>query len=102
MDIPKDEELLDMLRDVLDPDLQLPIVDLGLVYRAQAFEDRIEVDITLTSPACPVGDIILEDVVSVMKERTGYEKVEAQIVWNPPWNKDLMSEELKLILGIPI
>lgn len=96
------EELIEILRDVVDPDLGLPIVDLGLVYRAEAFEDRVEVDITLTSPACPVGDLMLEDVVETVKARTDYTNVQAQIVWNPPWHKDLMSDELKLTLGIPI
>lgn len=96
------EEVTEILRDVVDPDLGLPIVDLGLIYRVDVFEDRIEVDITLTSPACPVGDMILDDIVDTIRARTDYENVQAQIVWNPPWNKDLMSDELKLTLGIPI
>jgi len=97
-----EEDLIEILREVVDPDLQLPIVDLGLIYRAQAFEDHVEVDMTLTSPACPVGDLILEDCKHSILSQTDYEDVRVQIVWNPPWNKDMMSEELKLTLGMPI
>jgi metal-sulfur cluster biosynthetic enzyme len=97
-----EDDLMEMLREVVDPDLQLPIADLGLIYRAEAFDDHVEVDITLTSPACPVGDLIVEDCRHSIKSQTDYEDVRVEIVWNPPWNKDLMSDELKLTLGIPI
>lgn len=96
------DQLIDFLRDVVDPDLGFPIVDLGLVYRAEDKGDWIEVDFTLTSPACPVGDLILEDIKAAITNATGVEDVRVQLVWNPPWDKDMMSEEMKLMLGIPI
>lgn len=96
------DQLVDFLRDVVDPDLGFPIVDLGLVYRAEDKGEWVEVDFTLTSPACPVGDLILEDIKAAITNATGIEDVRAQIVWNPPWDKDMMSEEMKLMLGIPI
>jgi len=96
------DQLIDFMREVVDPDLGLPIVDLGLIYRAEDKGDWIEVDITLTSPACPVGDMILEEVQEAVKGATGRQDIRAQIVWNPPWDKDMMSEEMKLMFGIPI
>lgn len=96
------DQLIDFLRDVVDPDLGFPIVDLGLVYRAEDKGEWIEVDFTLTSPACPVGDLILEDIKAALTSATGIEDIRVQIVWNPPWDKDMMSEEMKLMLGIPI
>lgn len=96
------EEVLSAVGEVLDPDLGLPILDLGLIYRVDVVEDGVEIDFTLTSPACPVGDLLLEDLQETVKARTGVQNVTAQIVWDPPWNKDMMSEELKLTLGIPI
>jgi len=96
------DDVLAAVGEVLDPDLGLPILDLGLIYRVDVVDNRVEIDFTLTSPACPVGDLLLEDLQETVKARTGLTDVSAQIVWDPPWNKDMMSEELKLTLGIPI
>lgn len=99
---PTNEELIEYLREVMDPDLGLPIVDLGLIYRAEAVDDHIEIDFTLTSPACPVGDLLEEEIRETAKARTGIDDVRVVLTWNPPWNQDLMTEELKLALGFPI
>ena len=100
--MPTVEEVYEAVGEELDPDLGLPILDLGLIYRVEVKEEGIEIDFTLTSPACPVGDLLLEDLQETVKVRTGVTNVVAQIVWDPPWDKDMMSEELKLTLGIPI
>src|SRR5690349_20138238 len=100
--MPTVEEVYSAVGEVLDQDLGLPILDLGLVYRVDVADDKIEIDFTLTSPACPVGDLLQEDLQETVKARTGIEIVTATIVWDPPWDKDMMSEELKLTLGIPI
>jgi metal-sulfur cluster biosynthetic enzyme len=100
--MPTVEDVYSAVGEVLDPDLGLPILDLGLIYRVDVVDDRVEIDFTLTSPACPVGDLLLEDLQETVKARTGVQNVTATIVWDPPWNKDMMSEELKLTLGIPI
>jgi len=100
--MPTVEEVYSAVGEVLDPDLGLPILDLGLVYRVDVADDKIEIDFTITSPPCPVGDLLLEDLQETVKARTGVENVTATIVWDPPWDKDMMSEELKLTLGIPI
>ncbi|OHD12931.1 MAG: hypothetical protein A2Z96_00695 [Spirochaetes bacterium GWB1_48_6] len=96
------EQLFDIMREVMDPDLGLPIVDLGLIYTAVQTEDSIEVNFTLTSPACPVGDILQEEIRETLVNATGFDKVTVNIVWDPPWHQELMSEELRLALGFPI
>lgn len=100
--MPTIEEVYAAVGEVIDPDLGLPILDMGLVYKVDMVEDRVEIEFTLTSPACPVGDILIEDLQETVRARTGVENVTAQIVWDPPWNQDMMSEELKLTLGMPI
>jgi metal-sulfur cluster biosynthetic enzyme len=100
--VPTVEEVYAAVGEVLDPDLGLPILDLGLIYKVEVNADKVEIDFTLTSPACPVGDMLVEDLQETVKARTGAQDVSATIVWDPPWNKDMMSEELKLTLGIPI
>lgn len=97
-----EEQLFDIIRDVMDPDLGLPIVDLGLVYSALQTGDSIEVNFTLTSPACPVGDILQEEIRETLVNATGLDKVTVNIVWDPPWSQERMSEELRLALGFPI
>ena len=84
------------------PDLGLPILDLGLIYKVDVLDDRVQIDFTLTSPACPVGDLLVEDLQETVKARTGAQQVTATIVWDPPWNQSMMSEELKITLGMPI
>jgi len=101
-EMPTIEEVYAAVGEVIDPDLGLPILDMGLVYKVDMVEDRVEIEFTLTSPACPVGDILIEDLQETVRARTGVENVTAQIVWDPPWNQDMMSEELKLTLGMPI
>lgn len=88
------------LEKVIDPELGVSIVDLGLIYDVR-FEDGVaEVEMTLTSPGCPLAGVIDRQV----KEVVGFEvpevkKLTVEIVWDPPWSKDLMSEELKAEFG---
>lgn len=95
-------EILGKLVDVVDPELGYSIVELGLVYRAAHTEAGIEVDFTLTSPACPVGEEIRTDIVLTLRERTGETRIQANMVWDPPWHPDLLTDEMKLELGFPI
>ena len=95
-------ELLEELRVVLDPELGINIVDLGLVYRAEAAEDRVEVDFTLTYPGCPIGPELKGEIEQVLKDVTGSEEVEATLVWEPLWGPERMTEEARLSLGYPI
>ncbi len=95
-------EVLDALTRVIDPEIGLNIVDVGLVYRVEAFDDYIEVDFTLTSPGCPLADTIVADIQREVREATGIDDVRTNLVWNPPWSLDFMSEEARLQLGYPI
>ena len=95
-------ELLEELRVVLDPELGINIVDLGLVYRAEAADNRVEVDFTLTYPGCPIGPELKGEIEQVLKDVSGIENVEATLVWEPLWGPERMTEEARLSLGYPI
>ena len=96
------EEILDVLRNVEDPELGLSIVDLGLVYRAESKEESIEVDFTLTYPGCPAEEIIRRDIVETLRDAFGVPTVEAAVVWTPLWGPERMTEEARVALGYPI
>ncbi len=96
----KEEEIVRMLRTVYDPEIPVNIYDLGLIYRIDPKEDGlVEIDMTLTAPNCPAVDFIVEDVVMKVEGVDGVNKVTVNIVFDPPWDKDMMSEEAKLELG---
>ena len=95
-------ECLDALSEVIDPELGMNIVDVGLIYRVKPEDDRVEVDFTLTSPGCPLAETIQNDIKRVLHEKTGVSEVQANLVWNPPWSIDFMSEEARFELGYPI
>lgn len=96
------EEALEVLKNVYDPEIMMNIVDIGLVYRVDTAEDHIEVDFTLTYPGCPVGEVILNDIVTILQDFSGLTDVRANLVWNPPWGPERMSEEARISLGYPI
>jgi metal-sulfur cluster biosynthetic enzyme len=96
------EEVLDVLRNVEDPELAFSIVDLGLVYRIDVRTDAIEVDFTLTYPGCPAEDIIRRDIVETVRDAFGIATVKATTVWAPLWGPERMSEEARVALGYPI
>ncbi len=97
-----ERELLDKLKDVIDPELGYSVVDLGLIYRAEQVGGDIEVDFTLTSPACPLGEQLRRDIVLTLKKETGVATVRANLVWMPPWTEQAASDEIRLELGYPI
>jgi metal-sulfur cluster biosynthetic enzyme len=95
-----EEQVKEALSTVNDPEIGFNIVDLGLVYDIDIDEatNDVRVDMTLTTPGCPLGDTIGAAVEMALK-RIGANKVEVNLVWTPPWNPDMMSEELKAQLG---
>jgi metal-sulfur cluster biosynthetic enzyme len=98
-----DQDVKDALYDVIDPELNMNIVDLGLVYRAQVVEGNIaEVDFTLTYPGCPLGDAITADIVFKVRAQTDVADVRTKVVWSPPWDQNMMSENARLLMGYPI
>ena len=90
------------LEEVIDPEMYINIVDLGLVYRVKVAEERIEVDFTLTYPGCPLAPQIEHDIVETLKTNTGSAVIQAQLVWQPLWQPEMMSEEARIGLGYPI
>lgn len=95
-------EVLDALRYVIDPEIGINIVDVGLVYRIDPKDDVLEIDYTLTSPGCPLAETIEADIRRNVKEHLGVEAIVTNLVWTPPWNLDFMSEEARVELGYPI
>ncbi len=95
------ERVIEVLKTVFDPEIPVNIYDLGLIYRIEFNEDNTElsVDMTLTAPNCPAADFIVEDVRQKLETITGIEKVEVNLVFEPEWDKDMMSEEAKVELG---
>lgn len=100
--MPTKGDVLDALERVIDPEIGLNIVDVGLIYRVEVKEDAIEIDFTLTSPGCPLAGTIMEDIHREVSAATGVANIQANLVWNPPWSLDFMSEEARLQLGYPI
>lgn len=95
------ERVIDVLKTVFDPEIPVNIYDLGLIYRVELNEDNTElsVDMTLTAPNCPAADFIVEDVRQRLEGITGLKKVEVNLVFEPEWDKNMMSEEAKMELG---
>lgn len=96
-----DTELIrDALRKVVDPEIGANIVDLGLVYRIELNERSLLVEMTMTSPACPMGDLIVDDAHAEFDRVLPADvSVNLQVVWEPPWNPSMMSEQCRLRLG---
>ena len=95
------ERVIEVLKTVFDPERPINIYDLGLIYLIELNEDNtvLSVDMTLTAPNCPAADFIVEDVRQKLETITGLEKVDVNLVFEPEWDKDMMSEEAKMELG---
>jgi metal-sulfur cluster biosynthetic enzyme len=98
--MPDQETILTALRTVKDPELNLNIVDLGLVYTIQTRDDQVDVEMTLTTPACPAGPEILRNAVTALEALDGVAKANVKLVMSPPWTPDRMSDEARHELGI--
>ena len=98
--MPDQDSILDALRTVKDPELNVNIVDLGLVYTIQAKEDQVDVEMTLTSPACPAGPEILRNAVAAIETMEGISKANVRLVMSPPWSPERMTDAARDELGI--
>ena len=96
-----EERAIELLKTVFDPEIPVNVYDLGLIYRIELKEDNtiLEVDMTLTAPNCPAADFIVEDVRQKLECIGGLTRVDVNLVFEPEWDKDMMSEEAKLELG---
>lgn len=95
-----EERIVEVLKTVYDPEIPVDIYNLGLVYRIDLHDDAtLDVDMTLTAPNCPAADFIAEDVRLKLSGIEGVKEVKVNLVFEPEWDKDMMSEEAKLELG---
>ena len=96
-----EEKIVTMLKTVYDPEIPVNIYDLGLIYKVDIDEERnVRIDMTLTAPNCPSADFILEDVRQKIESIDGVKSVEVNLVFEPEWDRDMMTEEAKLELGM--
>jgi metal-sulfur cluster biosynthetic enzyme len=98
--MPEQDAIVEALRTVLDPELNVNIVDLGLIYTIQSREDEVDVEMTLTTPACPAGPEILKNAVTAIELIQGVSKANVKLVMSPPWSPDRMSDSARDDLGI--
>lgn len=98
----KEAEVRDSLAHVVDPELHMNIIDLGLVYKIEVDGGSAHVEMTLTSPGCPFGPYLLHLVNEAAAKVDGIDEAQVDIVWEPPWGPDKMSEEARLELGFDI
>ena len=95
-----EEKIVDMLKTVFDPEIPVNVYDLGLIYKIDVSEDEeVSIDMTLTAPNCPAADFIMEDVRQKVESIDGVNSATINLVFEPEWDKDMMSEEAKLELG---
>jgi FeS assembly SUF system protein len=95
------EPVLEALKTVRDPEIPINLVDLGLIYELLVKKDGIVfVEMTLTTPACPVAQSMPGEVEATIAAVSGVNEVRVKLVWSPPWDRDRMSEEAKLELGM--
>ncbi len=88
---PRVEAAWTALRDVLDPELPISIVDMGLIYDVRVSGRRVELDITFTATACPCADFIVHDIRKRLLEEPEFDDVEINIVWDPPWTNNRLT-----------
>lgn len=95
-----EEKIVKALKTVYDPEIPVNIYDLGLIYGVEADdENNVFIEMTLTAPACPAADFIMEDVKMKVEAVEGVKSVDVKLVFEPTWDKDMMSDEAKLELG---
>ncbi|KAA6312681.1 Iron-sulfur cluster carrier protein [termite gut metagenome] len=95
-----EEKIVTMLKTVFDPEIPVNIYDLGLIYEIDVADDgTVNLNMTLTAPGCPLADFITEDVQQKIESVEGVTSCNVNLVFEPEWNKDMMSEEAKLELG---
>ncbi|MBP3822072.1 MAG: DUF59 domain-containing protein [Bacteroidaceae bacterium] len=97
-----EEKVIELLKTVYDPEIPVNVYDLGLIYRIELSDDltQLDVDMTMTAPSCPMADFIIEDVRLKLETIEGLTTVNVNLVFEPEWSQDMMTEEAKLELGL--
>lgn len=101
MNVELNERVIELLRTVYDPEIPVNIYDLGLIYRIEINDeaDWLQVDMTLTAPNCPAADFIVMDVRQKLETIESFKRVDVNLVFEPEWTKEMMTEEARLELG---
>ena len=94
-----EDEVLEALEEVIDPELGLDFVSLGLVYDVEVEDSDVYITFTLTTPACPIGPQVSEQMREFVGDLAGVEKVHPKMIFDPPWSPEMMSEDAKFALG---
>jgi metal-sulfur cluster biosynthetic enzyme len=97
--VPTVDEVQDALSNVIDPELGLDFVELGLIYEVEVEDGEVYVTFTLTSPGCPIGPQVSEQIEEFVSELDGVQRVYPKMVFSPPWTPEMMSEDAKFALG---
>ncbi len=97
-----EELIIERLKTVFDPEIPVNVYDLGLIYRIELNDEltQLDVDMTMTAPSCPMADFIVEDVRQKLENIEGLTTVNVNLVFEPEWTQDMMTEEAKLELGL--
>jgi FeS assembly SUF system protein len=96
-----EEAIVTALKTVYDPEIPVNVYDLGLIYRIEVGEGKnVRIDLTLTAPNCPAADFIVEDIRMRVEGIDGVESAQINLVFEPEWTKEMMSDEAKLELGL--
>jgi probable FeS assembly SUF system protein SufT len=99
-----DEVIWEQLSTCYDPEIPINIVELGLVYRCDVFYEetgnRVEIDLTLTAPGCGMGPFLVDDIVSKVRQVPNVSLVDVELVFDPPWSQEMMSEAARLETGL--
>jgi FeS assembly SUF system protein len=96
-----EEKIIEQLRTVFDPEIPVNIYDLGLIYKIDIQDNgAVDIDMTLTAPGCPVAQTFPGVVENKVKEVDGVESAHVELVWDPPWSQENMTDDVKLQLGI--
>ncbi len=96
-----EEEIVKVLKTVYDPEIPVNIYDLGLIYKVDVDDSKnVHIDMTFTAPSCPAADFIIEDVRQKVEGVEGVKSAQINLVFEPEWSKDMMTEEAKLELGL--
>ena len=96
-----EQKIVEALKTVYDPEIPVNVYDLGIIYRIELSENGdVDIDMTLTAPNCPMADELIEDIRSIVKSIDGIRGVSINLVFDPPWSKDMLSESALLDLGL--
>lgn len=93
-------EVVDVLQAIIDPEININIYDLGLVYNIAVDGERVDVLLTFTSPSCPFGDVIIDQIIKGVENIDWVDKCDVEITFEPQWSKSMMSEEALIETGL--